>query len=188
MKVKIKELFPRKPEINPKIYAYTEKSYEGLLKIGYTTVDVKKRIAEQYPIKRPGDLPYRIVFEESAVRNDGSYFDDHAVHKYLMKKSVKCKGGEWFACSINQLKAAVYALKTGKQSEDNRTWDFKMRPEQVEAVRRASEYFSSFKEEKRTPHFLWNCKTRRLLHRILDCCRCIFIRRRNNIFQIISIH
>ena len=160
MKVKIKELFPRKPEINPKIYAYTDKSYEGLLKIGYTAVDVKKRVAEQYPTKRPGDLPYRIVFEESAVRNDGSYFDDHAVHKYLMKKSVKRKGGEWFACSISQLKAAVYALKTGKQSEDNRTWDFKMRPEQVEAVRRASEYFSSFKEEKRTPHFLWNCKMR----------------------------
>ena len=160
MKVKSKEFFPKKPEISPKIYAYTDKSYEGLLKIGYTAVDVKKRVAEQYPTKRPGDLPYRIVFEESAIRNDGSYFDDHAVHKYLMKKSVKRKGGEWFACSINQLKAAVYALKTGKQGEDNRTWDFKMRPEQVEAVRRASEYFSSFKEEKRTPHFLWNCKMR----------------------------
>ena len=46
--MKINELFPKKPELSPKIYAYTDKSYEGLLKIGYTTVDVKKRIAEQY--------------------------------------------------------------------------------------------------------------------------------------------
>ena len=161
MKVKIKDFFPKKPEINPKIYAYTDKAYEGLLKIGYTAVDVKKRVAEQYPTKRPGDsLPYKIVFEESAMRKDGTYFDDHAVHRLLIKKGVKGKGGEWFACSVEQVKAAVLALKTGIINEDNRTLNFKMRPEQSEAVRRASEYFSSFKEEKRTPHFLWNCKMR----------------------------
>lgn len=161
MKVKIKDFFPQKPEISPKIYAYTDKSYDGLLKIGYTAVDVKKRVAEQYPIKRPGDsLPYRIVFEESAMRKDGTYFDDHAVHRLLVKKGVKGKGGEWFACSVEQVKAAVFALKTGIINEENRTLNFKMRPEQSEAVRRASEYFSSFKEEKRTPHFLWNCKMR----------------------------
>src|SRR3989338_1212738 len=161
MKVKIKDFFPKKPEINPKIYAYTDKAYEGLLKIGYTAVDVKKRVTEQYPTKRPGDsLPYKIVFEESAMRKDGTYFDDHAVHRLLIKKGVKGKGGEWFACSVEQVKAAVLALKTGIINEDNRTLNFKMRPEQSEAVRRASEYFSSFKEEKRTPHFLWNCKMR----------------------------
>ena len=161
MKVKIKDFFPKKPEINPKIYAYTDKAYEGLLKIGYTAVDVKKRVAEQYPTKRPGDsLPYKIVFEESAMRKDGTYFDDRAVHRLLIKKGVKGKGGEWFACSVEQVKAAVLALKTGIINEENRTLNFKMRPEQSEAVRRASEYFSSFKEEKRTPHFLWNCKMR----------------------------
>lgn len=160
MKVKIKEFFPKKPDLNPKIYAYTDKSYEGLLKIGYTTVDVKKRVAEQYPTKRPGELPYKIVFEESAIRKDGTYFDDHAVHRLLIKKGVKRKGGEWFSCSIEELKAAVLALKTGIINEENRTLNFKMRPEQAEAVRRASEYFNSFKEEKKTPHFLWNCKMR----------------------------
>ena len=160
MKVKIKEFFPPKPELNPTIYAYTDKTYEGLLKIGYTTVGVKKRVAEQYPTKRPGDLPYQIVFEESAMRKDGTYFDDRAVHRLLTKKGVKGKGGEWFACSVEQVKAAVLALKTGIINEENRTLSFKMRPEQVEAVRRASEYFLSFKEEKRTPHFLWNCKMR----------------------------
>ena len=158
--MKINELFPKKPELSPKIYAYTDKSYEGLLKIGYTTVDVKKRIAEQYPTKRPGELPYKIVFEESAMRKDGTCFDDHAVHRFLIKKGIKRKGGEWFACTVQQLKAVVLALKTGIINEDDRTLDFKMRPEQVEAVRRASEYFTSFKEEDKTPHFLWNCKMR----------------------------
>ena len=160
MKVKIKDLFPKRPELSPKIYAYTDRSYEGLLKIGYTTVDVKKRVAEQYPTKRPGDPPYRIVFEESAMREDGTCFDDHTVHRLLIKKGVKRKGGEWFACSVGQLKAAVLALKTGIVNEDERTQNFKMRPEQAEAVRRASEYFASFKEENKTPHFLWNCKMR----------------------------
>lgn len=161
MKARNREFFPLRPELHPKIYAYTDKAYVGLLKIGYTIVEVRKRVAEQYPTKRPGDsLPYEIVFEESAMREDGTYFDDHAVHRLLIKKGIKGKGGEWFACSLEQLKAAVLALKTGNINEDNRTQNFKMRPEQVEAVRRASEYFNSFEEEGKTPHFLWNCKMR----------------------------
>ncbi len=160
MKAEIKNLFPKKPELDPKIYAYTDRAYADLLKIGYTTVDVKKRVAEQYPTKRPGELPYKIVFEESALREDGTCFDDHAVHRLLIKKGVKRKGGEWFACTAQQLKAIVLALKTGIINEEDRTQDFKMRPEQVEAVRRTSEYFASFKEENKIPHFLWNCKMR----------------------------
>ncbi|MBU1167539.1 GIY-YIG nuclease family protein [Patescibacteria group bacterium] len=160
MKAKNKEFFPPKPELNPAIYAYTDVAYPGLLKIGYTTVDARKRIAEQYPTKRPGKLPYEIVFEESAIRNDGTYFDDHAVHRLLVKKGVKRKGGEWFSCTLKELKAAVLSLKTGIISEEERTQNFKMRPEQAEAVRRAAQYFSSFKKERMTPHFLWNCKMR----------------------------
>ena len=160
MKANNKNFFPPKPNLNPKIYAYTDKAYEGLLKIGYTTVDVRKRIAEQYPTKRPGVLPYKIVYEESAVRNDGTCFNDYDVHRLLIKKGIKRKGGEWFACTVKQLQAVVLELKTGKINEDNRTQNFKMRPEQIEAVKRASEYFKSYKKEKKTPHFLWNCKMR----------------------------
>lgn len=48
--------FPQRPETNPMIYAYqdTNPQYAGLLKVGYTSVDVEKRVAEQYPTKRPG--------------------------------------------------------------------------------------------------------------------------------------
>jgi len=160
MRTKIKEFFPPKPELSPKIYAYCDKAYGGLLKVGYTAVDVKKRVAEQYPTKRPGDLPYTIVFEESAMRKDGTYFDDHVVHRLLRKKGIKNPKGEWFACTVQQLKAIVLALKEGFVNEENRTLNYKMRPEQEEAVRRAAEYFESFNEGKKTPRFLWNCKMR----------------------------
>lgn len=66
------KFFPQRPDSSPAIYAYedTNPQYKGLLKIGYTTVDVQARVAQQYPTMRPGRLPYRIVFEESAMRND----------------------------------------------------------------------------------------------------------------------
>lgn len=160
MKLKIKEFFPKKPELNPTIYAYELEdvsTHKGLLKIGYTTRKSKERVGEQLKTSR---VKYKIVFEESAMRNDGSYFDDHVVHRFLRNKGVKNIGGEWFACSVKELKAVVLALKTGIVNEENRTLNYKLRPEQQEAVDRASDYFKSFKVEKRTPHFLWNCKMR----------------------------
>ncbi|MBN2566786.1 GIY-YIG nuclease family protein [Candidatus Woesearchaeota archaeon] len=155
-----KNFFPKKPDVSPLIYAYElegVETHKGLLKVGYTTRTSKDRVKEQLKTSR---VKYKIVFEESAMRKDGTYFDDHAVHKLLLKKGIKRKSGEWFACSIKEVKAVVLALKTGIINEDNRTLNFKMRPEQAEAVKRASHYFSSFKEEKKTPHFLWNCKMR----------------------------
>ena len=56
--------FPQRPTTHPMIYAYedTNPQYKGLLKVGYTTVDVDRRVAQQYPTKRPdGSVPYRIV-------------------------------------------------------------------------------------------------------------------------------
>jgi hypothetical protein len=69
-----KEFFPSRPELRPTIYGYedTNPQYAGLLKVGYTTVDVRSRIAQQYPTLRPGKPPYRIVLDESAMRNDGT--------------------------------------------------------------------------------------------------------------------
>ena len=158
-----KELFSERPNINPTIYAYTDDNpkYTGLLKIGYTTTNAEKRVSEQYPTKRPGGKPWKIVFEESAMKNDGSSFDDHEVHKYLRRKGIKNPNGEWFSCSIEKLQAALLSIKTGIDNEDDRTQNYKMRPEQEEAVKRASNYFKNYKKvTKKTPHFLWNCKMR----------------------------
>jgi len=159
-----KEFFPPRPDYRPTIYAYedTNPEYKGLLKIGYTTVDTKTRVAQQYPTLRPGKLPYRIVLEASAMRNDGSAFIDHDVHRYLRSKGIRNPDGEWFECSIRAVKAAVIALRTGEVNEENRSLDFKMRPEQATAVEKTVAYFKSFRKESpdKPPHFLWNAKMR----------------------------
>ncbi len=159
-----KEFFPPRPAASPKIYAYedTNSEYRGLLKVGYTIVSAQARVAQQYPTRRPGPLPYRIVLEESAIRNDGSVFTDHEVHRYLRKKNIRNPEGEWFECTAEPVKAAIISLRSGEINEENRTLDFKMRPEQREAVEKTSEYFSNFKRlnPDKTPHFLWNAKMR----------------------------
>lgn len=158
------EFFPPRPESRPTIYAYedTNPQYAGLLKVGYTTLDARSRVAQQYPTLRPGKLPYGIVMEEPAMRNDGSVFTDHDVHHYLRNIGVKNPKGEWFKCTPQQVKAAVIAVRTGQLNEENRSLDFGMRPEQRQAVEKTAAYFKSFRAENgnNPPHFLWNAKMR----------------------------
>ncbi len=154
--------FPRRPEINPTIYAYEDAHYAGLLKVGFTSTDARKRVAQQYPTLRPGPLPYRIVLEESAIRTDGSVFSDHDVHRQLRKQGVPNPEGEWFRCTEKEVKAALLAVKTGTQNNDKRTLTFGMRPEQAASVEKTTAYFQSSWHENPhdTPHFLWNAKMR----------------------------
>jgi hypothetical protein len=159
-----KEFFPPRPDAKPAIYAYedTNPQYKGLLKVGYTTGDVRVRVAQQYPTLRPGKLPYRIVLEESAMRNDGTSFTDHEVHRSLRGRGIKNPEGEWFKCSAKKVKAAVIAVRSGEMNEEHRTLNFKMRPEQQEAVEKTAAYFKDIQKESpdKTPHFLWNAKMR----------------------------
>jgi len=159
-----KEFFPPRPASRPTLYAYedTNPQYAGLLKVGYTTVNAQDRVAQQYPTLRPGKLPYRIVLEESAMRNDGTTFTDHDVHRHLRTAGITNPDGEWFKCSVKEVKAAIIALKTGEVNEESRSLDFKMRPEQKAAVEKTADYFQSFRKENRgkPPHFLWNAKMR----------------------------
>jgi hypothetical protein len=160
-----KEFFPQRPDSHPMIYAYSDNNpqYQGLLKVGYTEKDVEKRVAQQYPTKRPDGLkPYQIVLVESAMRNDGSCFTDHDVHKVLRQKRVSAVGGEWFRCSVEEVKAAIAAIKTGTANIENRTQMFTLRPEQKEAVDKTMEYFAAAKKDfpDRAPKFLWNAKMR----------------------------
>ena len=159
-----KNFFPPRPKSHPTIYAYedTNPQYAGLLKVGYTTVDAQSRVAQQYPTLRPGKPPYRIVLEESAMRPDGTVFTDRDVHRMLRINGVKNEGGEWFRGTAAEVKAAIIAVKTGQLNEENRSLDFKMRPEQEAAVEKTAAYFRNFRAENngKPPHFLWNCKMR----------------------------
>jgi len=149
--------FTERPDVTPTIYAYElpkAQDREGLIKVGYTTRNVNDRIREQVGT---AGIEYTILLEESAVRDDGSTFDDHEIHRYLRKQKYKNPDGEWFQCSIEDIQAAILAIRNREENTENRDLDFKMRPEQVAAVDKAYNHFTSTVE---TSHFLWNAKMR----------------------------
>jgi hypothetical protein len=156
--------FPPKPNHHPKIYAYEDSNpqYKGLLKVGYTTIDVRVRVAQQYPTLRPNKQPYKIVLEESAMRNDGGAFTDKDVHKHLRKLGFHNPNGEWFKCKSQDVMAAVLSLRSGGEGESSRHLNFGLRPEQTAAIQKTITYIRSFAKENpdKTPRFLWNAKMR----------------------------
>ena len=107
-----------------------------MLKIGYTTIDTKERIKQQYPIKRPIQT-WKLVFEH-AMKKDGSIISDDEVRNFLKKgfKYNKKSDGEWIKCKEKDVKSALLALKTNDETIFNRVFDFKLRPEQKEAVKK----------------------------------------------------
>lgn len=161
------EFFPQIPESRPTIYAYEFKgvaSHQGYIKVGYTERDVETRVKEQV---HTAAVPYRILGQWSAMKNDGTCFTDHDVHAVLKAKgNQQLNAGEdrneWFRCTIADVKAAIIAVQTGADNVEERTQTFTMRPEQEYAVDVTMNYFKSAYEEGsgRTPKFLWNAKMR----------------------------
>ena len=161
----------------PRIYAYTEPQYKetpwqgkrqgrGLIKVGFTTrLSAIERIAEQFGTNKPTSTPFEILLDEIAIRNDieKTYFTDHEVHKVLEKLGCyRFPNSEWFECTLEEVQQAIFAVKNHKIDVSKRIANFKMRPEQAQAVKMTSEYFRkySYKREGKTPHFLWNAKMR----------------------------
>ena len=150
----------------PKIYGYTEltEDYSGLIRIGYTERDLYLRMQEHYPTAAPEGIErYKILFEEPSMREDGTYFKDHQVHKILEKAGFKRSGSknDWFRCSVDDLKAAFIAVKEKTSIDLDRVFDFPLRPEQKQAIECTCNYFKTYTSiERKIPHFLWNCKMR----------------------------
>lgn len=157
------DFFPPRPEANPKIYIYSidAPNRVGLLKVGYTIRKTAKRVAEQL---QTSGVHYKIEYETDAIRNDGSTFSDHDVHRYLRRRGYANSDGEWFRCTLDEVKAAIVAVTKGELNEENRTLTFSMRPEQERAVVKTMEYFADFRSDRdsqgRAAQFLWNCKMR----------------------------
>ena len=158
----IEEILAPKPEARPRIYAYSidDKAHAGLLKVGQTTRDVKKRVAEQ--LKTANIKNYKIELDEVAERDDGTTFTDHEVRAALVKKKFENTELEWMRCTVADLKAVLIALRTGQQIASTRDQDFPMRAEQRAAVEKTHAYFHSiWKEDMHAvPRFLWNAKMR----------------------------
>ena len=156
--------FPERPGARPQIYAYEDKNpnHKDLLKVGYTAIDVEKRVAQQFPVIQPGEgKPYKIVFAESAMREDGSSFMDHEVHKRLEHNGFENMGGEWYRCDVAAVRNAWLEVRDRKDYENRRIYSFGMRPEQKDAVDRTYLYYrDSENAGAAAPKFLWNAKMR----------------------------
>ena len=157
-----KNFFPSRPESQPTIYAYITPdvaSNEGLIKIGQTGRGAQARVAEQ---AQTINVAYEILLEESAMREDGSTFNDKDVHRHLRAQGIRNPEGEWFECDLGTVKAAIHAVRTRQPNAENRSLSFTMRPEQIAAVEKTANYFRSQEAEQsdKAPHFLWNAKMR----------------------------
>lgn len=162
----VDEIFAPKPQVQPRIYAYSiaDGAHRGLLKVGQTTRDVRQRVAQQ--LGTAGISNYCIELDESAVRDDGSVFSDHEVRAALEARGVKNvvlgTAREWMRCTLADVKTALTELRTGQKFVGTHSDTFPMRAEQSEAVRVTHEYFMSrwAEDMHAVPRFLWNAKMR----------------------------
>jgi hypothetical protein len=158
----IEEILAPKPEVRPRIYAYSiaDEAHKGLLKVGQTTRDVKQRIAEQ--LKTAAIRNFRVELDESAERDDGAIFSDHQVRAALVKKGYENTELEWVRCAVKDLKTVLTELRTGQLFTGTHHQTFVMRREQAEAVKVTHAYFLSrwAEDMHAVPRFLWNAKMR----------------------------
>ena len=158
----IEDILAPKPEARPRIYAYAiaDEAHKGLLKVGQTTRDVKRRVAEQ--LKTAAIKNYTIVLDQPAERDDGSIFSDHQVRAALERKGLHRVELEWMRCRVLDVKTVLTELRTGQQFTGTHHATFPMRREQAEAVNVTHAYFHSRWAEDRhaVPRFLWNAKMR----------------------------
>ena len=158
----IEEILVPKPEIRPRIYAYSidDAAHKGLLKVGQSTRGVKQRVAEQ--LKTAAIKNYKIELDESAERDDGSIFTDHEVRAALVRKKFANTELEWMRCTLKEVKTVLTELRTGQRFTGTHHETFAMRAEQRAAVEKTHAYFHSiWKEDMHAvPRFLWNAKMR----------------------------
>jgi hypothetical protein len=158
----IDEILPSKPDARPRIYAYSiaDAAHKGQLKVGQTTRDVKRRVAEQ--LKTAAIQNYRIQLDEPAERDDGSVFSDHEVRAALARKGFENTRLEWVRCTLADVKTVLAELRTGKQLGGTHHETFGLRDEQAEAVNKTFAYYRSIwaEDANAAPRFLWNAKMR----------------------------
>ena len=151
-----------KPKVQPRIYAYAidDDAHAGLLKVGQTTRDVRKRIDEQ--LRTAAITNYRIELDEPAVSNDGTRITDHEVRNALIRKGFDNPTLEWMRCTVADVQTVLTELRTGTKLSGTHHQTFRMRREQEEAVEKTLTYYQSIWEDdpEAVPRFLWNAKMR----------------------------
>ena len=106
----------------------------GRFKVGYTgRADPRVRIKEQTGTVYPHGDGIVVHLDEPAERADGSRFSDHDVHHILDDAGVN-RSQEVVEATLDEIRAAITAVRTGQPYDPSRTQDFPMRPEQAQAV------------------------------------------------------
>ena len=158
----IEEILAPKPEARPRIYAYTiaDGAHHGLLKIGQTTRDVKRRVAEQ--LKTAAIQNFTIALDAAAERDDGSIFTDHEVRSVLVKKGFEIHTLEWVRCTAADVATVLTELRKGQRFSGTHHETFGLRDEQLDAVNKTLDYYRSIwaEDANAAPRFLWNAKMR----------------------------
>ena len=158
----IEDILAPKPEARPRIYAYAiaDVAHEGQLKVGQTTRDVKRRIAEQ--LKTAAIENFSIELDEAAERDDGTLFTDHEVRAALVRKGFENTTLEWVRCTVADVKTVLAELHTGQRLSGTHHETFSLRDEQADAVNKTFDYYHSIwaEDANAAPRFLWNAKMR----------------------------
>lgn len=132
----------------------------GRLKVGYTgRPDSRVRVKEQTGTVYPDGDGVVMHLDEPAVREDGTTFTDRDVHKVLDAAGVQ-RTSEVVEATLDEVKAALAAVRSGRPYDPQRTDDFGMRPEQADAVDRTAAYFAAHVGDPHPARFLWNAKMR----------------------------
>lgn len=162
------------------IYLYTidDEQHKGLVKVGKTSTneldptqnDITNAAIDcvRGQLSRAG-MTYKELYAEKAIRRDKDgiirNFWDHDVHDVLERSGINNKkfngssGREWYECSMSTAKAAIKAVKEGRQSlQDSEIRDdvkpIVFREEQRRAINQTKKAFEKHQE------MLWNAKMR----------------------------
>jgi hypothetical protein len=158
----IDEVLTPKPDARPRIYAYAiaDAAHQGQLKVGQTTRDVKRRVAEQ--LKTAAIQNFSIELDEPAERDDGSIFTDHEVRDALAKKGFEKVTLEWMRCTVADVATVLAELCSGQRLSGTHHETFGLRGEQLDAVNKTLDYYQSIwaEDANAVPRFLWNAKMR----------------------------
>ena len=162
IKPTVDEILTPKPETRPRIYAYAiaDAAHQGLLKVGQTTRDVRRRVAEQ--LKTAAIQNFTIELDEPAEREDGTIFTDHEVRTALRNRGFENTTLEWVRCTVADVHTVLAELRTGQRFSGTHHESFGMRDEQADAVKKTFAYYQSIwaEDPNASPRFLWNAKMR----------------------------
>ena len=147
----------------PMCYAYSTPGveyHEGWTKIGYTEIDVAKRIYQQ---THTAGIRPKEEWRGEAVFQDGSNvaFKDKDFHVYLRKNNIEQEeefDNEWFKINGPESKDMYDEFRGNHGIVDklDAVVEYRLRKEQEEAVKATLNYMKSHKGGE----FLWNCKPR----------------------------